>query len=191
MGSGGSIVHYDGSGFTKLETGHDVRLISVSGSDDGEYAFAAGYSFVLPTQSTALMIHNNQVTTLYCSDHLVPSDPNDFGSVAAVSVLGDTAYFVTNIGLWKYNYRDGRSALDRSFHDYTYNPLIVQNINDIYMAGGGGRYMHFNGIKWYLSMDLYNQHHFAIDGGDFKGDLAVMAGYVNFGVGGVILRGYR
>ncbi len=191
VGNSGSIIHYDGSGFTKLETGNEVRLIDVEGTPDGEYVFIVGYDFVLPTQTAAYMIHNGTVELLYYSDDLLPQNNEDFGAVSGVSVYGDTAYFVTYQGLWKYNFVDNISIIDNVFEMYDYYPIIVQTSNDILLIGGGFKYVHFNGLTWDFNNELYELYNFSDYGADLKGHVAAIVGYVKGGSHGVVARGYR
>lgn len=63
VGNKGTIVHYDGTNFTKLSSGLTVNLLSVSGTQDGSYIFTCGINNLY--ESAILEIHNYQVTTLY------------------------------------------------------------------------------------------------------------------------------
>ena len=47
VGIKGSIVHYNGSTFRKIESGTGVKLRNISGSSDGEHVFVTGYDLSL------------------------------------------------------------------------------------------------------------------------------------------------
>ena len=64
VGSEGSIVHYNGSSFSKIESGTEIDLKSISGTPDGRRVFITGYedSGELSGQSIALEIKNGNLS---------------------------------------------------------------------------------------------------------------------------------
>lgn len=191
VGLKGSIVHYDGLSFTKMESPNATQLLEVAGSSDGEYVFAAGYEVVLPTKTTALMIHNDSVEEMYYSDYLVPQTIADYGAISAVDVCDNYAYFVTYKGFWKYNFKHNVSIIEKAFKNYDYSPMIVQAPNDMLLIGGGFKYAHYNGSTWDFNNDIYNQYSFADYGDDLKGDIAVITGYTKSLSNGIAAVGRR
>lgn len=191
VGDDGTIVHYNGTNCEKLNSPNSAKLISVSGSTDGEYVFAAGYDIMVPTNTTALMIHEGVVEELYYSDDLQPQSSSDFGAVSSVSVWGDTAYFVTRQGLWKYNFITEESIMDDGIENYEYHALTVQNPNDMFMVGGGFQYVHYNGATWDHNNTLYDEYDFSSNSGAFSGDTAVIVGYLLDGSRAIIAVGRR
>ena len=191
VGRNGSIVHYDGSSFRKLESPNDTKLLAVSGNEDGSYVFAAGWDAMVPTKTTALMIHNGTVNEMYYSDYLMPQTSADYGSISAVDVYDNNAYFVTYKGFWKYNFKTGLTAIDYSIKNRQFHTEVVQNPCDIFIAGGGFRYVHFNGETWDINDTIYERYTFATYGADFKGDIAVIVGYVQGGANGIVAIGRR
>ena len=191
VGRKGSIVHYDGSTFTKMESPSATQLLEVAGSSDGEYVFAAGYDVVLPTKTTALMIHNDSVEEMYYSDYLVPQTTADYGAISAVDVCGNYAYFVTYKGLWKNNFKNDISTIDKRIKNYQYAEVHVQAHNDIFFIGGGFKYVHYNGLSYDFNDTFYTNYSFATYGGDFKGDIAVITGYTKSLSNGIAAVGRR
>ncbi len=106
---------------------------------------------------------------------------------------GDTVYFVTYRGLWKYNYETSQSAVDPAFNNYGYRHMVVQAPNDIFMVGGGGKYAHFNGASWDLNDALYNNYALSTLWGnaDLQDDLVVITGYLRDGSHGYVAIGRR
>ncbi|NOZ75489.1 MAG: hypothetical protein GXO90_08985, partial [FCB group bacterium] len=189
----GSIVHYDGSVFRRMESGTEVDLIDISGTTDSEHIFAVGKE--LSGESTVLEYHDGLWTVLYYSQEYYPH-VSLYGQVGCVSVYGDTAYIVTKNGLWKFNYQTRSSKLvsryDSMLITQDYKSIIVQNPNDIAMEGAGFRLIHFNGVNyWYdHTIDTLYEHLYQISG-DFKDNLVVIVGNYNWAQGGLIVRGYR
>ena len=195
VGSGGSIVHYDGSGFTHMESGTEVDLVDVDGTPDGEHVFAVGWDHNIPAPSTVLELIDGVWNTLYYTEGALPSD-GDVGWVWGVGVHNATAYMPTTAGLWKYNYITQDSVLVPNTISYmdrsAFTGINIQSENDIFYAGAGFIYNHFNGNSYYYSYeitDMYPQR--AMRGSDYKNDLAIMVGFFNGYEGALIAKGYH
>jgi hypothetical protein len=190
-GDNGSIVHYDGSGFRRIESGTEVNYRQISGTPDGKYVFVAGYNYVLPTKTSALMIHNGVVTNLFYGYEIQPDDPNEFGYISAVDVYGSVAYFISFRGLWNYFYKDDHSIIDKRLSQYNFNRLIIQNPSDMVVIAGGFRYRVFNGIKWVFKDELYETTDYFTEQGDYKDDILVIVGIEKRTMRGLVARGRR
>jgi len=195
VGDSGSIVHYDGTGFTRMESGTDVDLVDVDGTADGEHVFAVGWDNNIPAPSTVLELIDGVWNTLYYTEGALPSDGN-VGWVWGVGVHNATAYMPTTAGLWKYNYITQDSVLVPNTISYmdrsAFVGVKINSINDIFYAGAGFIYNHFNGNSYYYSheiTDMYPQR--AMLGSDYNDNLAVMVGYFNWWEGALIAKGFH
>jgi len=191
VGRTGSIVHYDGSEFVKMESGRDVDLKDIDGTEDGEYIFIVGNNFYVPGESQALMITNGIITELYYSDYGIPVVEGELGSVTSVSVNGDTTYFVTMGGLWKYNFIHQTSKIINELDNYGYREMIVQAPNDIFTLGGGFNFVHFNGVSWDHNRLFLEMYDFSSGGADYKDNLVVTVGYTHGASHAIIARGSK
>jgi hypothetical protein len=193
VGDKGSIVHYDGSTFRRMQSGTEVDLIDISGTTDSEHIFAVGKE--LSGESTVLEYRDGLWAVLYYSQEYYPH-VSLYGQVGCVSVYGDTAYIVTKNGLWKFNYQTRSSKLVSRYNSMLitqdYKSIIVQSPNDIAMEGAGFRLIHYNGVSyWYdHTIDGLYEQLYQISG-DFRDNLVVMVGNYNWAQGGLIVRGYR
>jgi len=195
VGSGGSIVHYDGSGFTRMESGTEVDLKDIDGTPDGEHVFAVGWDNNIPAPSTVLELIDGVWNTLYYTEGAFPQD-GDVGWVWGVGIHSATAYMPTTAGLWKYNYITQDSVLVPNTISYmdrsAFTGINIQSENDIFYAGAGFIYNHFNGNSYYYSYeitDMYPQR--AMRGSDYKNDLAIMVGWFNWWEGALIAKGFH
>ncbi|MCF7797952.1 MAG: hypothetical protein K9N11_07945, partial [Lentisphaeria bacterium] len=70
VGNGGSIVHYDGSGFQRLESGTEVDLKDITGTPDGDHVFVSGWNQSGGNWSSPLLhIQGNLVDVTYESTY--------------------------------------------------------------------------------------------------------------------------
>jgi hypothetical protein len=104
VGDSGSIVHYDGTTFTLMDSGTDLLLRDVAGS--GEHVFAIGRNY--SGESGILSLEDGQWQMLYQADDL------KIEYYTAVDVYGDIAYFVTKTGILRYNFKRKLLSLKKS-----------------------------------------------------------------------------
>jgi hypothetical protein len=193
VGVEGSIVHYDGTNFSKLYSGTDIQLNEIDGTTNGEYVFVAGRND--SGESIALMIHDNEVTTLYEGENTL-SEP--YGGIKSVSVLNDTAFFASNQVLWNYNYIDSNSRTIIRHDEFSMLGSVyrmkTEKINDISIMSNGAEYIHFNGQSWFVDSTILNQfgvnnvYGYSID---HNNNMVAISGYCCGGGHAIVARGYR
>jgi len=181
VGSGGGIVHYDGSSFVQMASGTDVDLKDIAGTPDGEHVFAVGWDATYPAPCIVLELINNTWNTLYYTEGYQPVNGNN-GWIWSVDTFGDTAFFPSAEGLWKYNFIDRDSLLIPNsvshMDESAFKSVNIISGNDIFFGGSGFHYLHFNGGTYLHSheiTDMFPQR--ALNGADYNGDIAVMVGY--------------
>jgi len=185
VGDNGSIVHYDGTTFTLMDSGTKLLLRDVAGN--GEHVFVVGRNY--SGENVVLSLENGQWQILY--------QPIDFKNeyYTAVNVYSDVAFFITKTGVLQYNFMKKKSVLEevKPIKEWMYNYIEVQNVNDILLLSGDGRVLHFNGVRWKESRDLdlptteFYQGNLAL-----KGNLAVAVGTIySDGARAMVARGRR
>jgi len=187
VGQKGSIVHYNGSTFRKLETGTDVNLNDIDGTPDGSHIYSVGHNSILPSKSIALELVNGQVDQFYYTDGLYQE--GTYGYVGSVSVEDHFVYFSTPAGIWQYDFTNNTSVI-MYIDEIECRRLFVEEYNDIIGYRGGMGFIHFNGEDWRKERYLENNI-FSCNGGDYKDGLAVMVGYTTYGYEAIIARGHR
>ena len=200
VGDNGSIVHYDGNTFTRMESGTEVDLEDIDGTEDGEHVFVSGFNlFGYNNTSPLLHIHNGEITKVY--ESIYPwGNEEDWGRIEAIEVIGDTVYLSTWGRDWiAYNYLTGEAR------EYLYNSIpefygtrmvdVCSNgINDILLAGAFPATLHFNGVSWMRDnqvFDLFGENNIIVEKSDLNNNVVVMVGRFYGNAGGVIARGYR
>ncbi|MBC8375432.1 MAG: hypothetical protein H8E26_05245 [FCB group bacterium] len=201
VGHEGGIVHYDGTEFSKMESGVGTDLYRVSGSEDGSYVFATGFRNLDGNhESVTLIYHAGTWETLYYApDYLGDFTEGDYGRMTAVDVYGDTCYVVSREGLIKYNYSSNTTDLllsrEANIHYEDFNALSGQSPTDVMIFSEVGDVSHFNGAIWTLDTRIDIQSGNWYVNGQLVNNQAVMVG-VNFDfdterAGALIARGTR
>ena len=200
VGDNGSVAHYNGEDFELIESGTEIDLVDIDGTDDGDHVFVVGFTLSGNMQvlghSTVLEIVGGEVSTLYYSTSVEPSE-NSYGLVTSTVVLGDTVYFSTSAGLWKYNYLTETSIVlpteVTNLEENAGRKMVGNTTNDIMILDYHFDFIHFNGNSWFHDQPLVEM--FGSDllfsrSIDMKGDFVVSLGYC-CGYKSTFVRGYR
>ena len=198
-GRKGYILHYNGSDFTKIESGTEIDLKSISGTPDGEHVFITGYenSGELSGQSIALEITNGELRTLFSSDNGPFGNPSqgDYGRFQAVNVIDNIAYFTTG-GTWilKYNIETKKTEYSIDTEGFSFESISANSRNDILLTSKWANICHFNGKDWYIDNTFYNMfgpHFLFPQAGKMKGDIIVIGCALASWAYAPVIRGHR
>ena len=194
-GRNGDIVHYDGSNFTKLETGMEIDgdFVDMDGTANGEKVFVVIFQYWhAPHKQVVFQIENKTVTTLFYSDDNT-TDYGEYKGPIAVKVIDDYAYIKVHYNLWRHNWKNGRNEFINIINDCSghngIKKLDGNGHNDLFGISSKGWFMHYNGIDWNTEYNLnaYNYYFYNLA---VKGNLAIMVGCTN-GYQGLIVRRNR
>jgi len=143
-GRKGSLVHYDGSDWTKLDSGTDLRLTDICGFEDGNFAIVGSNS---ATNENIFIVKkdNNSTQFEYDTNRKKGIWGTDINNIYAVGAglfhfNGDTLIMIQ----WPNNIPQ----------------IFVESLrgtasNNIFASGHFSFIMHFNGKSWYYYEDLY------------------------------------
>lgn len=185
----GTIVHYNGQEFTRMESGTTLNLNDIYGNN--EKVFVTGDN--LSGQSVALEYNGDGWTTKFYSEHILPNE-NDFGLIYSTWCSQSNVYFPTKSGLLVENISSSNYELinPSDINNINYNNVKIrgQMENDIFLSNGDAELAHFNGITW-KSLDIDNQifGNLTLNKMAFKNDICVIVG--NLGNKAIIIRGKR
>lgn len=201
VGAYGSIVHYDGQDFTKMESGTKLNLNAVYGSANGDHIFAVGYndSGELSGRSIALENDGSKWTPIFQSDDLFPSGENNIlGRIYSVWVYGDTLFLPCKAGVWKESLKNGKGLMLSQKQTKTTGTVINRirgnHYYDILMADIWGDIIHYNGVSWYIDKTIYNQFpngQINVYSMDYKERLCAVVGHYNYHEHALVIKGYR
>lgn len=150
VGISGSIVHYDGHGFTKIETHSSLRVNDVWGSSEKDVYFCQfqtsnAYSSISHYDGEKLTQKFYSESANYDSEVLA-------GVIHTIWAYGDTLYAGCSSGVWKESLKTGKGKMTSWLDicgDWVYpNRIRGQKNNDIFVVGNRMKMAHYNGATW-------------------------------------------
>jgi len=153
VGSNGSIAHYNGTSWTKIESGTNLNINDIWGN----YDEVADEQDIITVGGNILQGTERVILQITGDEHVQKINPTGtevypFGSVWFSSKL---KYFVGGAGLYtKYCDKNIWTQIDMPYN-YIYS-IRGNWMNDIVVCGGLGYVGHFNGKTWknYLGNEL-------------------------------------
>ena len=180
VGNNGNIAHYNGSNWTKIESGTDLNINDIWGSYNNKtdtWEILAVASNVFSSLDRAILnidTNTQKVTQL-------PTQPIN-GTLSSVWFKPNSKYFVTGGGgnfekynLSEINWKHSIVSILR----YSILKIRGNELNDIFGAGGGGEVLHFNGKttkSYYNIAKLVNGNYYSIA---VKNNLVIAVGEDN------------
>jgi len=154
VGPNGSIAHFDGTSWTKMESGTTVDLTDISGSPDGKEVWACGYE-TSDGSSVILRLKNGVWEKIWQLPYnpTIPFFDYDYriglwiSSSQVISVGG---------GVYRHSLIN-HSFMRRDILNIQYFPragIAGSAKNNIAIAGDLGMVMHWNGVSWNLFENL-------------------------------------
>ena len=192
VGNSGSIVHYDGNNFEKMESGTKVQLDDVSGNDNN--VFAAGYENMGDNagKSVALVYENNEWQTIKYEDHFYPNNSREWGLISTVWAKRNKAYIMTYSGLREYYSGKIIATLSQLGNSrYHIDDITGNDLNDYFLLHGLAGFIHYNGYSWHQYNEISNQYTIRSYKADFKNNTIVAVGYMGSLIHAVIITGKR
>ena len=171
VGNVGTIVHYNGGTWQRVESGTTLPIVDVHGARNayGQYeilAVADGYGH--PEGSYVLSIENNVVHSLW-------NDPRPYGLDKIWFVPG-RQYIVVGSGVWRTYCTRSSWTMVGGLPPIHNTCIRGEALNDFFVGGAFWNFLHFNGVSW--------QSYFPLTSGAFgsvamKGTLVIACGYVD------------
>jgi len=198
VGREGSIVHYDGDHFVKMESGTDTPIVDIWGIDE---------SHIWATAETNSLDDDHpdgyESVTFFCDGQKwirkyesLPGNRHDYSTTAIAGYMNslwaykDTLYISSHSGLWKESVKTGKGYLyhgpDNRLNGY---PFLIRGTgyNDVYAFTHWGEFLHYNGKSWDRDLSLDG---ISISKAAVTKDLVVMVGDMRFRYI-IIIRGHH
>ncbi|MDD8018733.1 MAG: hypothetical protein PHP42_10205 [Bacteroidota bacterium] len=161
VGTGGTIIHYDGSTWTTQSSGTTIDLRDVWGTPDGKTVWACGYGDDL---GKSILVENTGTgwRTIYIYDYFISprTTSNDTirGIISTMWSCWNDKYIVAATGIYEILVN---SHGEGKFLWLEYPIGFLQSLrgysgNDIFAVGQFGTVIHYNGSTWHLYQELYD-----------------------------------
>ncbi|MFA6596632.1 MAG: glucosyl transferase [Ignavibacteriaceae bacterium] len=166
VGRVGSIAHYDGKNWQKIESGTTTNIYDVyglTGKDGSQKVFCAASDFETPFKGI-LEISNNHINTLTSSI---------FGNIYTAWAPNTNQLYAGGHGLFKYANNVWTKVNIEASLIYR---IRGDAVNNIFAVGGSGLITHFNGVNW---QNQYVEASASFKSCDIKGKTIVAVGEKN------------
>jgi len=193
VGLEGSIVHYDGQNFEKMESGTDVDLVDIWGTSENNI-WVCGYT---QTVGTVILYYDgkrwNQFHYLSYSEYINLDSERISGPI--VSVWTDSPNYLWAITYWGLYYISSGNSKEfirypdiKAWRGYILN-LRGNSSNDIFFSGYESTIWHYNGNDFHHYSELVGNA--ALYGMEVKGSIICAVG-CEYGIHrAVVLTGHR
>ncbi len=189
IGLTGTIIHYNGNTFTKMESGTNIYLTHIYGLDEN-HIWVVGDDRGLHGGHSVLLFFNGAswITKYhYRYNEGPPFEGGPIGQYRGIWADKDSLIFGSGHGYWHESIKTGKGRLERFvFHPIgSEESIFALSRNDLFMVGHFYTLQHFNGKSWkrYIPFISGNDNFYA---GTFVSDNCVFVGGDRF-----IYRGYR
>ncbi len=177
-GRKGTIAHYNGSNWEKIETGTDTKLTDIYGDKDGNNIFITGYIDFKPT---VLLKYNGNNIVKVIENHDTHTNTPGYisGIIESVWLSNNKLFTLTNYDLYisgTDTQGEGRSLWGGNPEQWGVTSIRGNGINDIITCGIRGRVWHFNGVNWKIYDELLSETD-RLRKVVIKDDICVIAGY--------------
>jgi hypothetical protein len=170
VGDNGNIAHYNGSGWTKIESpvgtsGTDVDLLDVWGSPDGKTVWVCGENL---QKTNLLKIKNNQTEIVFEGSYPMQTVKNRF-SDGLLSLWTNSSNFIYVLS--PYNlYRCKTNTTGEGEELYPYNDYFRgayirirgTEINNLFTTGNKSTITHYNGVSWKIYDELISEYQYLV-----------------------------
>jgi hypothetical protein len=140
VGSSGSIAFYNGSTWTKIESGTSLDMLDIHGAGNEILAVASDNN---PLGEAIISISGNSAAQ-------IPSNPLEQHQLYGVWFVPNRHYYVVGDGIYEKHlvpdnvWKNG--PLDITHYGTT--KINGNGINDVIVVGAFGEFLHFNGVSW-------------------------------------------
>ena len=180
VGNAGTIVHYSDGSWQKIQSGTTLNFYDIYGSGGQIIAVASD-----PADNyNRKIVQLNGTTATDVSDFPIP------WPLSTVWFVPNEVYYVAGSGVWEKNKLSDSTWKDISNVSQYYSTVVRGNsVNDVFIAGAYGEFLHWNGVRWYSFLPETSLNSGAYGSMAVKGNLVVAVGQ-NEGKG-VVLMGTR
>ncbi len=178
VGNYGNIAHWDGSRWTKIESGTTIGLLDIWGVKNKDEIYTCGAPDFGPT--ILLKIKNNQAEKVYENSNVTQIYPDSLSGriISGVSFRNYNQFILTTQGLYKMtdmNKLKGKRFNLEEGRFYGYPRLVRGNgCNDVFIVGDFLMIAHFNGVRLHAFREHFGRG--VLFSVSQKGDIVIAVG---------------
>ena len=176
VGNNGNIAWYNGSQWTKIESGTDVNLTDIYGTPDGDEVWTCGWN---NTDGHTVLIRIVNVQSEIIFDSFNPNNLPYNSFISSLWTNGKLYFWLTGVsdGAVKHSFLN-RSFTKKESFGLQYAPYRIRgtDLNNISLVGSAAMLWHYNGYSWKWYEELLNLDD-RLRSMDMKGNFIVAVGY--------------
>jgi hypothetical protein len=174
VGNNGNIAHWDGRKWTKIESGTDLNFIDIYGSTDsktGEQQILAVCTRNLPLDKGIYRIEGNTATQ-------ISSAPIQW-ELFALWFIPNRHYYVVGSGIYEKKFLSDSTWKNGPLDITHYGTTGIRGneLNNVFVAGAFGEFLHFNGITWKSYINELGWFNGSYGGVALKDNMVITVGY--------------
>lgn len=145
LGNNGNIAHYNGSNWEKIESGTQLNLYDIYGSNnintDQNEILCVGSIVGFPSGNVILKINDHSVSEITAT--------GINGSLTTLWFMPKRIYYFGSGDLYtKKRLDDSVEMLNPKITLYPVTSIYGSDINDVFITSAGGEVVHFNGVSY-------------------------------------------
>jgi len=189
IGNKGTIVHYNGAFFKKMDSGTSVDLTHIFALDE-QNIWVVGDDRGLAGGQSVLLYYNGinwKVKYHYLYNEGPPFDGGPIGAYRGIWADKDSIIMGCGQGYWHESIKTKKGRIER----FVFHPIGAQesifaiNRNDIFMVGQFYTLQHFNGVSWKRYIPFVSDYYNFYTGTFVSNDIVFIGG------DSFVYRGYR
>ena len=174
VGRGGSIAHYNGNSWEKIESGTELYIIDIYGAQNNTTnkteILAIGTQYIHGDEKNIIKINKNKTELL--SYNPISS------TLMGVFFIPQRCYYLVGDGIYKkHNLKNMLwKNIGKNITGYFTNKIRGSGINNIFAVGSYGEVLHYNGHTWksYINTTKINGNYYSLS---IKKNLVAIVGY--------------
>jgi hypothetical protein len=175
VGNNGNIAWYNGTEWTKIESGTELNINDIWGDYNGK----TNEWEILAVASNIFSGFEKEVIKInHLKSQILSRDGID-ETLSSVWFKANIKYYVVGSGTYKKNKLSDTiwegDPLDIT--NYFENRIRANDINDVFVAGAFGELLHFNGVRWKSYLNETGLFSGAYLSADIKNNIQVAVGY--------------
>ena len=175
VGNSGNIAHYNGQIWSRIESGTELNINDIW----GDYNQMTQQWEILAVASNIFGGFEKEVVKIDETDAQILNKDGIEETLRSVWFESNRKYYVVGSGTYEKNhlYEEFWKGNPLDITIYFENRIRGNNINDVYVVGAFGEFLHFNGVRWksYLSeLGIISGSYLSVD---IKNNLVIAVGY--------------